>query len=74
MVYEGVMGYHPNFPANQLGESKNLWVFTGYGLSGIGLGGSGLYHYVIRQKPWFIIRNERRGCLVISGTSLRNFS
>ena len=35
MVYEGDMGYHPDFPANQLGGSKKLWVFTGYGLSGI---------------------------------------
>ena len=29
------MGYEPNFPANQLGGQKFLWVIVEYGLSGI---------------------------------------
>ena len=29
------MGYEPNFPANQLGGQKILWVIVEYGLSGI---------------------------------------
>ena len=30
MGYGGVMGYGSNFPANQVGHSKNVWVM-GYG-------------------------------------------
>ena len=29
------MGYEPNFPANQLGGQKFLWVIIEYGLLGI---------------------------------------
>jgi len=32
MGYEGGMGYGPNFPANEVGNSKILWVITEYGL------------------------------------------
>jgi len=32
MGYEGIMGYGPNFPANQVGNSKKLWVIREYGL------------------------------------------
>jgi len=35
MGYQRVMGYGPNFPVNQLGGSKFLWVFIEYGLLGI---------------------------------------
>ena len=32
MGYEDIMDYGPNFPANQVGNSKKLWVIREYGL------------------------------------------
>jgi len=32
MGYEGIMGYGPNFPTNQVGNLKKLWVIREYGL------------------------------------------
>lgn len=29
------MGYHPHFPANQVGSQKKLWGFAYYGLPGL---------------------------------------